>query len=102
MSLKPQCGNCNAFSLVGDPNHPEHGVCRAHPPVPIMVGVQARPGLAVAGAPQQMPVVHGYHPTRIASEWCREWQPDPSKIIFDNGRGDNVVAFGEPTMKDIA
>jgi len=66
-----------------------------------MVGVSQQ-RLAIAGAPQQVPVVHGYHPTRIASEWCREWQPDPKKIVMDNG-GDNVIPIGkDPTVKAIA
>lgn len=90
--VKQQCGNCNAFSSIGDPKNPGHGMCRAHPPIPIMVGVSQQ-RLAIAGAPQQVPVVHGYHPMREDNEWCREWQPDPSKIVFDRGRGDNVVAL---------
>jgi hypothetical protein len=69
--LRACCGNCNAYMK----ENPNQGVCRAKPPVPLMIGMAKRHQLA--GLPQQNaePIVTSYFPPMRKEGWCREWEP---------------------------
>jgi hypothetical protein len=69
--LIANCGNCNAYMK----ENPIQGVCRAKPPVPILLGIKQRAvlqGLPDSGAE---PMITSYFPPMRKEGWCREWEP---------------------------
>lgn len=70
MMLKANCGNCSAFQKMA-----QNGVCRARPPIPIMIGMQQRPGIKGLAGPSAEPLVMSYFPPMKDTGWCREWEP---------------------------
>jgi hypothetical protein len=69
--MSDTCVNCNAFLQLDD----EKGVCRARPPMPVVVGV--RPPM-VQGQPG-IPLFQSIFPTMSVDAWCREHQ---AKVDF--------------------
>lgn len=68
------CENCNAYMRVDE----ERGLCRAEPPTPVMVSVQAP---KVQGVPPT-PLFQALFPTVAARCWCRQHKTmaDMSKL----------------------
>jgi hypothetical protein len=71
MNIEKCCATCTAYV----PENEAQGVCRARPPVPIVVGM-SQPKVALAnGAPPQ-PVFSGAFAPVGAQSWCRDgWEP---------------------------
>jgi hypothetical protein len=70
---KPQrCETCSGWLR----QNPEVGLCRARPPVPIMVGQRQVPAPVLAAGRDGMvePVVLTFFPQMLPGGWCREWQ----------------------------
>ena len=69
------CANCSAWSpATPQPGvQPGAGICRAHPGLTTMIGVQ-QSKLAVGGQAQQQPIFRTLVPEKHAGDWCREWE----------------------------
>lgn len=61
--MDENCGSCRFFrrQTIGQPL----GVCRARPPVPMMIGMNKHP---VSG--EMLPVINTYWPQVPDTEWC--------------------------------
>lgn len=66
LEITKSCGNCDAFSPF--PNKNGEGKCTRHPPVVLIVGMQANP---VTREP--MPLVQGFFPPTNAAGFCHDW-----------------------------
>jgi hypothetical protein len=70
--MTERCGTCNAWMK-------EQGLCRAHAPVPIMVGMGQQSAL-LRQQQQVEPVIMSYFPSMAEHGWCREWQPKKADL----------------------
>jgi hypothetical protein len=82
------CGNCDAWMMSTETD----GVCRAHPPQCVFLGMQQQTALAIGGRQSgQLPVVAGYFPPMPASGWCRDWgdvkKIEAGSVAPDRDRG---------------
>lgn len=69
--LKASCGNCSAWVR----EKGKQGICRARPPVPLIVGMQKQPGFPGLSPTQVSPLVSSFFPPMLEVGWCREWEP---------------------------
>lgn len=60
------CSNCNAFAQINN----QGGVCRAKPPIPMIVGATKN---RITG--QMEPLIQAIYPNLTHDSWCREHQP---------------------------
>lgn len=83
------CGNCQYFRRI-EPKHPG-GVCRARPPIPVMVGMAKHP---VSGQP--VAVINTYWPEIPDVEWCgaHELRADIALQSIDLSRLDTTDVSG--------
>jgi hypothetical protein len=71
------CKTCAFFT----PSRPgaRDGACRAHAPLPILVGMAQQPSMSgliggANGPAMATPVVQGYFPPVHESVWCGDWR----------------------------
>lgn len=64
------CMTCTAFKAIND----ELGVCRAHPPVPVLLGVAEQPSQILGQPNRVMPQLEYYQPIVLKTRWCREFE----------------------------
>lgn len=80
--MEESCGNCRFFRRIriGQAG----GVCRAKPPVPMLIGAQSNPHTN-----EQFPIINTYWPQIPDTEWCGEYarrvvpQVDLSKLSLE-------------------
>lgn len=61
------CENCDAWMH----QRGDDGLCRAEPPLPIMIGMGQ--AAVVVGQAQVQPVIQSYFPPMMKKGWCRCW-----------------------------
>ena len=91
--VKASCGTCSAYYAQGEGG----GVCRANPPVPLLMGVQRRQSrLSGMGAPADMEAtVESVFPGVAATGWCRGWEPSDEVRKEANGHARDAQAEGQ-------
>lgn len=68
IGITKNCGNCAYFKRVSVGQ--QGGLCRARPPVPLMVGMAQNPMTK-----EPFPVINTYWPQIPDSEWCGDHNP---------------------------
>ena len=85
--LKASCGTCNAW--LKQPGG-KQGLCRANPPLPIMLGMKQQK--AIVGLPNSgvaEPMIASVFPQMTDTGWCRAWEPstDMEAELFQVAQG---------------
>lgn len=71
------CANCTAYKAI----NADVGVCRAHPPVPTLLGIAEQPSPLAGGQSKMVPQLEYYQPITTKDRWCREYEEAPRYVV---------------------